>query len=114
MVCRAPIGDGAGVLASLPTVLTGATEWAETERSDENIRRLGIVHATAIESAASPTRPPAARTVSTSLLAENRKTPSRRDERCASRRRGVYEAGDVLFDGYGSTAAASARVVQSS
>jgi nitrite reductase/ring-hydroxylating ferredoxin subunit/uncharacterized membrane protein len=38
---------GAGVLASLPTAVTGATEWADTERSDENVRRLGVVHATA-------------------------------------------------------------------
>ena len=38
---------GAGVLASLPTAITGATEWADTQRSDENVRRLGVVHATA-------------------------------------------------------------------
>jgi nitrite reductase/ring-hydroxylating ferredoxin subunit/uncharacterized membrane protein len=38
---------GAGVLASLPTAVTGATEWADTQRSDENVRRLGVVHATA-------------------------------------------------------------------
>jgi nitrite reductase/ring-hydroxylating ferredoxin subunit/uncharacterized membrane protein len=38
---------GAGVIASLPTAVTGATEWADTERSDENVRRLGVVHATA-------------------------------------------------------------------
>ena len=38
---------GAGVLASLPTAVTGATEWADTERSDENVRRLGVVHAAA-------------------------------------------------------------------
>jgi nitrite reductase/ring-hydroxylating ferredoxin subunit len=38
---------GAGVLASLPTAVTGTTEWADTEKSDENVRRLGVVHATA-------------------------------------------------------------------
>lgn len=38
---------GAGVIASLPTAVTGATEWADTERSDESVRRLGVVHATA-------------------------------------------------------------------
>ena len=38
---------GAGVIASLPTAVTGATEWADTERSDESVRRLGVVHAAA-------------------------------------------------------------------
>lgn len=38
---------GAGVLASLPTAVTGATEWADTERSDENVRRVGLIHAAA-------------------------------------------------------------------
>ncbi len=38
---------GAGVLASLPTAVTGATEWADTEKSDVNVRRLGVVHAAA-------------------------------------------------------------------
>ena len=38
---------GAGVLASLPTAVTGATEWADSEKSDVNVRRLGVVHATA-------------------------------------------------------------------
>ena len=38
---------GVGVLTSLPTAVTGATEWADTQRSDENVRRLGIVHAAA-------------------------------------------------------------------
>lgn len=38
---------GAGILASLPTAVTGATEWADTERSDASVRRLGVVHATA-------------------------------------------------------------------
>jgi nitrite reductase/ring-hydroxylating ferredoxin subunit/uncharacterized membrane protein len=38
---------GTGVLASLPTAVTGATEWADTERSDESVRRVGIIHASA-------------------------------------------------------------------
>ena len=38
---------GAGVLASLPTAVTGVSEWTDTERSDENVRRLGVVHAAA-------------------------------------------------------------------
>src|SRR3712207_4077562 len=38
---------GVGVLASVPTAVTGATDWADTERSDENGRRLGVVHAAA-------------------------------------------------------------------
>jgi nitrite reductase/ring-hydroxylating ferredoxin subunit/uncharacterized membrane protein len=38
---------GAGIIASLPTAVTGATDWADTERSDESVRRLGVVHATA-------------------------------------------------------------------
>ena len=37
----------AGVVASLPTAVTGATDWADTEMSDVNVRRLGVVHATA-------------------------------------------------------------------
>ncbi|HEX2110015.1 MAG TPA: Rieske 2Fe-2S domain-containing protein [Gaiellaceae bacterium] len=38
---------GAGVLASLPTAVTGATEWADTERSDDSVRRVGVIHASA-------------------------------------------------------------------
>lgn len=38
---------GAGVLASVPTAVTGITDWADTERSDANVRRVGIVHAAA-------------------------------------------------------------------
>ena len=38
---------GAGVLASLPTAVTGTTDWADTEKSDANVRRVGVVHATA-------------------------------------------------------------------
>lgn len=38
---------GAGLIASLPTAITGATEWADTERSDESVRRVGVVHAAA-------------------------------------------------------------------
>ena len=36
---------GAGVLASLPTAVTGVSEWADTEKSDVNVRRQGVVHA---------------------------------------------------------------------
>jgi len=35
---------GLGVVAALPTALTG---WAEWERADRGTRRVGIVHATA-------------------------------------------------------------------
>jgi nitrite reductase/ring-hydroxylating ferredoxin subunit/uncharacterized membrane protein len=38
---------GVGLIASLPTAATGATEWVDTERSDENVRRVGVVHAAA-------------------------------------------------------------------
>ena len=37
----------AGLLASLPTAITGVTDWADTERSDETVRRAGVVHAAA-------------------------------------------------------------------
>ena len=38
---------GLGVLAALPTALTGMTEWADTQRSDTEVRRIGVVHAVA-------------------------------------------------------------------
>ncbi|MBD0330974.1 MAG: Rieske (2Fe-2S) protein [Thermoleophilia bacterium] len=38
---------GAGLLASLPTAVTGLTEWADTETSDTSVRRVGVVHAAA-------------------------------------------------------------------
>ena len=36
---------GVGVLAALPTSVTGMTEWADTQRSDKEVRRIGVVHA---------------------------------------------------------------------
>ena len=38
---------GLGVLAALPTALTGMTEWADTQRSDTEVRRIGVAHAAA-------------------------------------------------------------------
>jgi nitrite reductase/ring-hydroxylating ferredoxin subunit/uncharacterized membrane protein len=35
----------AGVLAALPTALTGASDWADTEPADDGVRRVGAVHA---------------------------------------------------------------------
>jgi nitrite reductase/ring-hydroxylating ferredoxin subunit len=34
-----------GVLASVPTAITGMTEWADTTKSDPHVRRIGLVHA---------------------------------------------------------------------
>jgi nitrite reductase/ring-hydroxylating ferredoxin subunit len=36
---------GVGIAASLPTVLTGANDWADAEPADDRVRRVGIVHA---------------------------------------------------------------------
>ena len=36
-----------GILASLPTATTGTIEWADTTRSDPEVRRIGVVHAVA-------------------------------------------------------------------
>ena len=38
---------GAGILASLPTALTGAVEWADSANRRSSTRRLGLVHASA-------------------------------------------------------------------
>lgn len=35
---------GVGIAASLPTALTGANDWADTEPADDAIRRVGWVH----------------------------------------------------------------------
>jgi nitrite reductase/ring-hydroxylating ferredoxin subunit/uncharacterized membrane protein len=35
---------GVGIAASLPTALTGANDWADTEPADDSIRRVGLVH----------------------------------------------------------------------
>lgn len=42
---------GVGLVAALPTALTGANDWADTEVADEAVRRVGLVHATANTSA---------------------------------------------------------------
>lgn len=42
---------GAGILAALPTAMTGSSDWADTELGDPAARRVGIVHA-ALNSAA--------------------------------------------------------------
>jgi nitrite reductase/ring-hydroxylating ferredoxin subunit/uncharacterized membrane protein len=34
-----------GLAAAVPTAVTGLTEWADTTTSDENVRRIGFVHA---------------------------------------------------------------------
>jgi nitrite reductase/ring-hydroxylating ferredoxin subunit len=36
---------GIGITAAVPTALTGATEWADTETADDEVRRVGAVHA---------------------------------------------------------------------
>lgn len=38
---------GAGVLAALPTAATGTVDWADTEVVDDDVRRVGAVHALA-------------------------------------------------------------------
>lgn len=35
----------AGVLAAVPTAVTGAADWADTEPADDGVRRVGAVHA---------------------------------------------------------------------
>ncbi len=36
-----------GLLASLPTAVSGATDWADTEIADVRVRRIGLAHAAA-------------------------------------------------------------------
>ena len=36
-----------GLLASLPTAISGATDWADTEIADVRVRRVGLAHAAA-------------------------------------------------------------------
>lgn len=36
-----------GIAAALPTAVTGFSDWADTELSDEGVRRVGLVHAEA-------------------------------------------------------------------
>jgi nitrite reductase/ring-hydroxylating ferredoxin subunit/uncharacterized membrane protein len=38
---------GVGIVAALPTAVTGASDWADAEASDDATRRTGIVHAVA-------------------------------------------------------------------
>jgi nitrite reductase/ring-hydroxylating ferredoxin subunit len=40
-----------GILAAMPTALTGISDWADTELADEGVRRVGLVHAGANVSA---------------------------------------------------------------
>lgn len=42
---------GVGLVAAAPTALTGWSEWVDSERADEQVRRIGIVHAIANGSA---------------------------------------------------------------
>jgi nitrite reductase/ring-hydroxylating ferredoxin subunit/uncharacterized membrane protein len=36
---------GIGIAAAVPTAVTGATDWADTEAVDDEVRRVGAVHA---------------------------------------------------------------------
>ncbi len=38
---------GLGLAAAVPTAVTGLTDWADTTRSDAQVRRIGLVHAAA-------------------------------------------------------------------
>jgi nitrite reductase/ring-hydroxylating ferredoxin subunit/uncharacterized membrane protein len=38
---------GAGLASSVPTAVTGLNDWADTVKSDEGARRVGVVHAAA-------------------------------------------------------------------
>ena len=38
---------GVGLAAALPTALTGANDWADTEIADDAVRRVGLVHGSA-------------------------------------------------------------------
>jgi nitrite reductase/ring-hydroxylating ferredoxin subunit/uncharacterized membrane protein len=40
-----------GLLAALPTAVSGANDWADSEIADERVRRVGVVHAAANVSA---------------------------------------------------------------
>jgi nitrite reductase/ring-hydroxylating ferredoxin subunit/uncharacterized membrane protein len=43
---------GVGLLAAAPTAWTGWSDWADSEPADDQVRRLGLVHASAVGSAA--------------------------------------------------------------
>ena len=42
---------GVGLAAAVPTALTGANDWADTEIADDAVRRVGLVHSTTNTSA---------------------------------------------------------------
>ncbi len=42
---------GVGLVAAIPTALSGVSDWADTEIADEAVRRIGLVHAAANNSA---------------------------------------------------------------
>ncbi len=42
---------GIGLVAAIPTALTGVSDWADTEIADDAVRRVGLVHASANNSA---------------------------------------------------------------
>src|SRR5919204_6035144 len=42
---------GVGIAAAVPTAVTGANDWADTEVADPAVRRVGLVHAAANVSA---------------------------------------------------------------
>lgn len=44
---------GLGLLSAVPTVVSGYSDWADTEVADNSVRRIGIVHAAANATAAS-------------------------------------------------------------
>src|SRR5215210_2976155 len=44
---------GLGLATSVPTVLTGLNDWADTEVASDSVRRIGIIHAIANVTAAS-------------------------------------------------------------
>ncbi len=76
-----------GIAASVPTAVTGISDWADTELSDEEVRRVGLVHAAANVSALL--------TYSASLLARRRGARAR-GALLALRGAGILAAGGYL------------------
>jgi nitrite reductase/ring-hydroxylating ferredoxin subunit/uncharacterized membrane protein len=72
-----------GIVASVPTALTGVHDWADSEPADDGVRRVGLVHA-------------ASNTTALSLYAAS----------LAARRRGARRTG-VLLGGLGAAALAA-------
>src|SRR3954471_18290362 len=64
---------GVGIAAAVPTALTGANDWADTEVADTAVRRVGLVHAAANVTALGPypaaAHPPPARVAPLALSA---------------------------------------------